>query len=197
MSKDPSIYRTIAAGLAALTPPVHVIWKLGPSELSGADPASILGFNTPGLPTHIHLTPWVPQNALLQTGRVAAFLTHGGLNSVYEAAYHGVPLAGLPFFGDAADNIAKAVSRRMGLSLGKPADLTPGRVAGGLAALLADPAYRAAAADVSHRLRWRPGGPARSVAADAVQRATQDWWAVKAVEEEIEMMMGGPGWSAS
>jgi len=32
---------------------------------------------------------------------------------------------------------------------------------------------------------------------DAVQRATQDWWAVKAVEEEIEMMMGGPGWSAS
>ena len=122
---------------------------------------------------------------------MAAFLTHGGLNSVYEAAYHGVPLAGLPFFGDAADNIAKAASRGMGLGLGRPADLTPARVAGGLAALLAGPAYRAAALDVSQRLRWRPGGPARRVAAEAVQRAAQDWWAVKEVEEEMAAARAG------
>ena len=186
--KDPSIYRTVAAGLAALNSPIPVIWKLGPAELSpGVDPAAALGLAA-GLPPHIHLSPWIPQNALLQSGKVAVFLTHGGLNSVYEAAYHGVPIVGLPFFGDAADNIAKAISRGMGLGLGKPAALTPGRVAGGLAAVLADPSYAESAQVVSHRLRWRPGGPARAVAADAIQRATQDWWAVKEVEEE---MMGG------
>ena len=89
----------------------------------------------------------------------------------------------MPFFGDGGDTTAKAVSRGMAVGLGKPRDLTPGRISGGLAALLADPSYRAAAREVGHRLRARPGGPARGVAADIIVRETQDWWAVKGLRE--------------
>jgi glucuronosyltransferase len=178
LSLDPAIYRTVAAGLAALDPPAPVIWKLAPSDLGGADPASIFPGATS--PPHITLLPWIPQNALLQSGRIAAFLTHGGANSLYEAAFHGVPVAGLPFFGDALDNVAKAVSRGFGISLGRPAALTPGKVAGALGALRADPRYRSAARAASTRLVARPG-PARAVAADIVQRETEDYWAVREV----------------
>lgn len=39
--------------------------------------------------------------------KVVAFFSHGGLNSVSEAAYHGVPVVGFPLFGDQWDNIAR------------------------------------------------------------------------------------------
>jgi hypothetical protein len=37
------------------------------------------------------------------------FLTHGGLNSLQEAVYHGVPVLGLPLGGDQELNLIKAV----------------------------------------------------------------------------------------
>lgn len=181
-TEGPEICRTIAAGLAALTPPVPVLWKLEPSDLGGADPVAVLG----PLPSHITLHTWVPQNALLQSGRVGAFMTQGGLNSIHEAAYHGVPVVGLPFFGDQADNVAKAVGRGMGIGLGTPSRMRAGAVEAALHALRINPAYRAAAAAVSVRLRARPDGPARVLAADLVQRATEDWHAVRALEAEVE-----------
>ena len=62
------------------------------------------------LAANVKALAWVPQNDLLGDGRLAAFVTHGGINSIYEAAYHGVPVAGIPIFGDQPDNVAKAVS---------------------------------------------------------------------------------------
>lgn len=38
-------------------------------------------------------------------------MTHGGTNGLYEAVYHGVPLVGIPLFGDQPDNLAR-LSRR-------------------------------------------------------------------------------------
>jgi len=38
-----------------------------------------------------------------------AFMTHGGLNSLQETIYHGVPVIGLPFMTDQHLNLKKAV----------------------------------------------------------------------------------------
>lgn len=38
-------------------------------------------------------------------------MTHGGTNGLYEAVFHGVPVVGVPLFGDQSDNLAR-LSRR-------------------------------------------------------------------------------------
>lgn len=40
---------------------------------------------------HAQVVEWTPQNDLLGDGRVRAFVTHGGLNSIYEARPHPKP----------------------------------------------------------------------------------------------------------
>lgn len=39
-----------------------------------------------------------------------AFMTHGGLNSLQEAIFHGVPVIGLPFMTDQHLNLGRAVN---------------------------------------------------------------------------------------
>nr|XP_051675707.1 UDP-glucuronosyltransferase 2B13 isoform X2 [Oryctolagus cuniculus] len=80
----------IASALAQL--PQKVLWRF-----EGKKPDS-LGSNT-------RLYKWIPQNDLLGHPKTKAFITHGGANGVFEAIYHGVPMVGLPLFGDQPDNI--------------------------------------------------------------------------------------------
>ncbi|KAF5926799.1 hypothetical protein HPG69_001429, partial [Diceros bicornis minor] len=53
------------------------------------------------------LYEWIPQNDLLGHPKTRAFITHCGTNGIYEAIYHGVPMVGIPMFGDQTDNIAR------------------------------------------------------------------------------------------
>lgn len=48
---------------------------------------------------------------------VKAFLSHGGLNSIYEAMYHGVPVVGVPLFGDHYDSMTRVQAKGMGIML--------------------------------------------------------------------------------
>lgn len=48
---------------------------------------------------------------------VKVFISHGGMLSSIEAAYFGVPILGIPVFGDQKMNIAVTVSNGYGLSL--------------------------------------------------------------------------------
>ncbi|CAK6433117.1 unnamed protein product [Pipistrellus nathusii] len=81
----------IASALAQI--PQKVLWRY-----KGKKPAK-LGANT-------QLFDWLPQNDLLGHPKTKAFITHGGINGIYEGIYHGVPMVGIPMFADQHDNIA-------------------------------------------------------------------------------------------
>ncbi|XP_058238731.1 UDP-glucuronosyltransferase 2C1-like isoform X2 [Hemibagrus wyckioides] len=81
---------TIASALGQI--PQKVLWRY-----TGEKPEN-LGPNT-------RLYDWIPQNDLLGHPKTKAFITHGGTNGIYEAIYHGVPMVGLPLFGDQPDNL--------------------------------------------------------------------------------------------
>ncbi|KIH56445.1 UDP-glucoronosyl and UDP-glucosyl transferase [Ancylostoma duodenale] len=49
---------------------------------------------------NIHPMKWVPQNDLLADKRLSLFITHGGMNSMLEAMFHGKPMILIPLFGD-------------------------------------------------------------------------------------------------
>ena len=62
----------------------------------------------PGLPANVKLSKWVPQQDVLGHPNTKLFITHGGLLSTQEATYHGVPLLGIPIFGDQDLNMQQA-----------------------------------------------------------------------------------------
>jgi UDP:flavonoid glycosyltransferase YjiC (YdhE family) len=51
---------------------------------------------------------WFPQDDILSHPNVKVFVTHGGLLGSTEAIYHGIPLIGIPIFGDQKLNMARA-----------------------------------------------------------------------------------------
>ena len=62
------------------------------------------------LPKHIRTTKWAPQNDVLAAPSIKVFVTHCGVNSINEAAYHGTPVVAVPFFGDQPHNAALVIS---------------------------------------------------------------------------------------
>ena len=60
---------------------------------------------------------WVPQAALLQSGQVAAFWSHGGMNSLSESIMATVPVLCTGIFNDQPDNCVMVQDRRLGEAL--------------------------------------------------------------------------------
>ena len=56
------------------------------------------------LTAKIKLMDWVPQNDVLGHPAVKAFLSHAGINSIYEAAYQAVPVVSVPLIADQVNN---------------------------------------------------------------------------------------------
>ncbi len=57
---------------------------------------------------NVYINIWYPQDDLLAHPNVKIFITHGGLLSITETIYHGVPVIGIPMFADQFLNMAKA-----------------------------------------------------------------------------------------
>ncbi|MCL6562073.1 MAG: glycosyltransferase [Firmicutes bacterium] len=107
----------------------------------------------PAVPRHFILRPYVPQPAVLQ--RAAAFLSHGGMNSVNESLYHHVPLLLYPIFGDQPVVARRVVELGAGLCLSP--DPSVEEMRDRLQTLLANPGYRAQAARIGASLRAAGG----------------------------------------
>jgi glucuronosyltransferase len=113
---------------------------------------------------HVQVTQWLPQNDLLSHPQTRAFLSHVGINSMYEARssfpsrhlpacpscgilksdacaqalYHAKPIIALPCFGDQFTNADKVVAKvRFTLSNSQP---QPGHALAPLAAYAWRPA---------------------------------------------------------
>ncbi|KAB0795113.1 hypothetical protein PPYR_11952 [Photinus pyralis] len=62
----------------------------------------------PNQPKNVRLGKWFPQQDILAHPNIKLFITHGGYLSTTEAIYHGVPIVGIPVFGDQEMNVATA-----------------------------------------------------------------------------------------
>lgn len=63
----------------------------------------------------IFVSKWFPQDDIFAHSNIKLFVTHGGLLSCTEALYHGIPLVGIPFFGDQSLNMARIESVGLGV----------------------------------------------------------------------------------
>ena len=70
------------------------------------------------LPPNVKLIKWAPQQDILGHSKIRAFITHGGLGSITESIYHGVPFIGIPMFGDQHTNVEKSVRTGVAIQLG-------------------------------------------------------------------------------
>lgn len=73
--------------------------------------------------------------------KLRAFVTHGGLLSMFETVYHGVPVVSLPVFCDHDSNAAKAETDGYALKLDLPT-LTAEKLLNAIKKVIHDPKYR-------------------------------------------------------
>jgi len=123
------------------------------------------GFPAGDAPRNFIVRRFVPQVEILR--RAAAFVTHGGMNSVQEALYHGVPLVMAPQAADQFWISARAAELGAAVVLDEPRRKA-GAIRASVAEVLSDARYASAAARIAASLR-AAGGPAQ--AADEIQAA--------------------------
>ena len=75
----------------------------------------LAGYIPPFLGRNIKVMDWLPQNDLLAHKDIKAFFSHVGHNSLYESAYHGVPLVCFPLFAEQYENAKKVEIFDLGL----------------------------------------------------------------------------------
>uniref|UniRef100_A0A8C2V1V4 glucuronosyltransferase n=1 Tax=Chinchilla lanigera TaxID=34839 RepID=A0A8C2V1V4_CHILA len=133
----------IASAFAQI--PQKVLWRY-----KGKEPTT-LGPNT-------RLFDWIPQNDLLGHPKTKAFITHGGTNGIYEAIYHGVPMVGVPLFGDQYDNVAHMKAKGAAVEVNMYT-MTSADLLGALRAVINDPSYKENAMRLSRIHRDQPMKP--------------------------------------
>jgi MGT family glycosyltransferase len=128
---DPRLLRTFATALAPLGGTVVV--ATGQTDPAALDP----------LPANVIARRFVPQPEVL--ARAALFVTHGGMNSVNEAMYAGVPMLVVPQGADQPLVARRVVELGAGLSI-RGEDTAEHSVRALARRLLDEPRFRAAAA---------------------------------------------------
>ena len=149
---DPQLLRSFATALAPLGG--TVILATGQTDPAALDP----------LPANVLARRFVPQPEVL--ARAALFVTHGGMNSVNEAMYVGVPMLVIPQGADQPLVARRVVELGVGLSI-RTEDAAEGSVRALAQHLLKNPRFREKATILQVAQR-QAGGYRR--AADELER---------------------------
>ncbi|EFM08500.1 glycosyltransferase, MGT family [Paenibacillus curdlanolyticus YK9] len=111
------------------------------------------------LPDNVIVRPHMPQLALLS--RAAAFVTHGGSNSIHESLCSEVPMVVVPQSFDQFMGAIAVEKAGTGIFL-QGEDWQPAEVADAVRRVRTEPAYQEACGRI-HRSLDEAGGPARAV----------------------------------
>uniref|UniRef100_A0A7G3B2C7 Putative udp-glucoronosyl and udp-glucosyl transferase n=1 Tax=Lutzomyia longipalpis TaxID=7200 RepID=A0A7G3B2C7_LUTLO len=125
--------------------PVRVMWKWEDDAL-------------PGKPENVLIRKWFPQDDILAHPKVRFFITHGGLLSTMEATYHGVPVLGIPIFGDQGMNMGKTQAAGYGITI-EFTNLTEQSISWTINEMLTNTKYSERAKTISARFRDQPEDP--------------------------------------
>ncbi|SEU02263.1 macrolide family glycosyltransferase [Paenibacillus sp. NFR01] len=106
------------------------------------------------IPDNFIVKSYVPQKEVLQQAKL--FITHGGMNSVHEALYNGVPLVVLPQSADQPLIARRVAESGAGIEL-RMEGLSAADLRDAAERVLRSPSYRAAAAKVGETF-WQAGG---------------------------------------
>eukprot|EP00050_Salpingoeca_kvevrii_P008306 m.302136 g.302136 ORF g.302136 m.302136 type:complete len:511 (-) comp15034_c0_seq1:114-1646(-) len=93
------------------------------------------------VPKNVVIRDWIPQNDLLGQPETVAFFSHGGMNGLQEAMYHGVPVIAMPGFADQFDNAARVVHLDTGVVVDKDS-LTADSLAAEIKGVVSEPRFR-------------------------------------------------------
>jgi UDP:flavonoid glycosyltransferase YjiC (YdhE family) len=120
------------------------------------------------LPPQVRVQPWVASpRAILAHPNVRAFVSHCGINSVYESLAAGTPIVGIPMMADQRDMAVRVSDAGVGVWLDKTR-VTARALRAAIDRVIDDPRYRAAVSTVNEALA-RTGGIRR--AADLIAAA--------------------------
>jgi glucuronosyltransferase len=109
----------------------------------------------PNKPDNVMISPWIPQRDILAHPNVKLFITHGGLLGTTEATVEGVPILGIPIYGDQKMNMAKANAREYGLKVAFE-EVSEEKLTEALTELLSNPKYSKNAKRISSYFVDRP-----------------------------------------
>lgn len=134
-------------------PDYNFIWKFETSEM------------IKDLPSNVMVRHWIPQSDILAHPNTKAFITHGGLLSVHESIWYGVPMLVMPMFSDQHRNSFRIVSAGIAHKIDYHT-LNTDKFKRGIIEVLHSPKYRKNIQLKSKRFKDQPEKP--------IDRAV--WW---------------------
>ncbi|XP_070498448.1 UDP-glycosyltransferase UGT5-like [Chironomus tepperi] len=116
----------------------------------------------PNKPENVMISPWIPQRDALAHPNVKLFISHGGKLGTTEAFYQGVPVLGVPVYGDQMMNMAKFESHGNSIQI-LYEDINEKVLSEALNEILNNPKYMENAKKFAVRFKDRPLTPRQSV----------------------------------
>ncbi|XP_055313328.1 UDP-glucosyltransferase 2-like [Sitodiplosis mosellana] len=123
-----------------------IIWKWESSEIPV------------GKPKNVHMMQWIPQADLFAQPQVRFFISHCGISGIYEAKFYGVPILGIPIYGDQLANAKQIENQGWAVTLDFDT-LNKTIFSESIHEILTNSTYRESVQKLSQLFRDRPMSP--------------------------------------